>query len=411
MQHSIQKSRRSLRHSSLEQAVADAFRGAGWDVLRLPVPGKLGPDLIVRRGARRYVVELKSAPEARRDRLLPLFAQAILEAKAVASKSNASPRMLPLAIIGAPRVPAPLFEDLRSFASQVAPEVAVGIVDLQGSREFIGPGLESLNAHRARPRNMPSVPPPAPSLDLFSDLNQWMLKVLLASRIPERLLQAPRGEFKSVSALAQAAGVSVMSAFRCVSLLKESGFVDEGSPFLRLVRVEQLMQRWRSASIRPIRELPMRWLIPGNPDSQLSVAVREYIRPNEPGARRPRGSAVQSVAPRPRLCLALYAAARALGFGFVRGVVPHLYVEHLDPPALERLGLVPAGRGQRSDVIIRVPSARESIFRAAVNVDGLPASDVLQVWLDVADHPSRGPAQARQIWQRVLGPVVKESAR
>jgi hypothetical protein len=46
-----------------------------------------------------------------------------------------------------------------------------------------------------------------------------------------------------------------------------------------------------------------------------------------------------------------------------------------------------------------------------VNREGLPVSDILQVWLDVADHPSRGGAQAHEIWRRVLAPLVKDRGR
>jgi hypothetical protein len=35
----------------------------------------------------------------------------------------------------------------------------------------------------------------------------------------------------------------------------------------------------------------------------------------------------------------------------------------------------------------------------------MPVSDILQVWLDVAAHPSRGKEQAEQIRRRFLSPV------
>jgi hypothetical protein len=35
---------------------------------------------------------------------------------------------------------------------------------------------------------------------------------------------------------------------------------------------------------------------------------------------------------------------------------------------------------------------------------------VLQVWLDVADHPARGASQAEEIWRRVLVQLLKTEA-
>ena len=400
--------RRSLRAAALERAAIDAFRRAGWKVVPQPRLAELRPDLLVRRGDHQYVVDIKSAPEARRDRVIPLLSQAILHARAAAAHATIAPRPRPLAIIGAPRLSPSLIDALRSFAAQVAPDVAIGLLDLEGSRVFVGPELEALNASAAHARRPLPVPPLAPRLHLFSDLNQWMLKVLLSPGIPDHLVHAPHRPLETPSALAKAAGVSLMSAFRCVRLLRTGGFLDESASVLRLVNVEGLLERWRAANLKPVREVPVHWMIPGDPDRQLTEAVRAYRQQGASAGSRARR--VPRALPRPRICLGLFAAADALGFGFVRGVAPHLYVERLDPHALESLGLAPARANQPADVIVRVPSFRESVFRAAVVRHELPVCDVLQVWLDVADHPSRGASQAKEIWRRVLVPLWKHAA-
>ena len=45
------------------------------------------------------------------------------------------------------------------------------------------------------------------------------------------------------------------------------------------------------------------------------------------------------------------------------------------------MGLSIEGSERGADVYVRVPSNKESIFRAAVVRDSLQVSDVLQVWL------------------------------
>src|ERR1700677_2265548 len=61
--------------------LADAFRNAGWRVRRhLPA----GADFVLDAKGKTYVVELKAASEGRRDRLIPLLSQAILEARTFA---------------------------------------------------------------------------------------------------------------------------------------------------------------------------------------------------------------------------------------------------------------------------------------------------------------------------------------
>jgi len=108
----------------------------------------------------------------------------------------------------------------------------------------------------------------------------------------------------------------------------------------------------------------------------------------------------------PSACLGLFAACDALGVGHVRGAPVHLYVRRAEPELLERLNVAIAPNGQQPDLLLRVARWPESLFRAAVNVDGVPVADVLQCWLDVSGEPARGAEQAAFIWRRVLGPAI-----
>ena len=377
-----------------EDFVGNLFREHGWRVKKQPVLADKEVDLIVARGDHRYVVECKAASEGRPDRLVPLLSQAILQSRAYA---QASPEpVAPLAIVAAPAISPSAANSLLSFRTEFAPDAAVGILDREGFRHFIGPGLEKLNAaplSRARRQKLPA----PESAYLFSDLSQWMLKVLLAPLIPEDLLRAPRGEYRNASELAAAADVSVMSAFRFVRQLRQEGFLDQSEKPLRLVRRQELLRRWQAAHLRAAPELPLRWIIPRKSERPLLAALYAYNV--EPDVKRE---------PAPRACLGLFAAAESLGFGFVHGVPPYFYLESLDRDALKRMGLSPEGAEQKSDVYVRIPAFRESVFRAAVVRDGVPVADILQVWLDVGSHPARGEAQAEEIRHRVLVPIFGE---
>ena len=377
-----------------EDLVANLFRQHGWRVKKEPMPADKSADIVVARGNQRYIIECKVASEGRPDRLVPLLSQAILQARAYA---QAFPEpAAPLAVVGAPAISPSAAKSLVSFLSQFAPDVAVGILDREGFRHFVGPGLEKLNAAPPRRAHRQKLPPPE-SAYLFSDLSQWMLKVLLAPLLPEDLLRAPRREYRNASELAAAAEVSVMSAFRFVRQLRQEGFLDERDGPLRLVRRKELMHRWQAAHLRGSPELPLRWIIPVKSQRQLGAALHAYrVQPNV------------KKEPAPRACLGLFAAAESLGFGFVHGVPPYLYLESLDREVLSRMGLSPEGAEQGPDVYVRIPAFRESVFRAAVVRDGVPVADILQVWLDVSSHPARGEAQAEEIRHRVLAPIFEE---
>jgi hypothetical protein len=216
-----------------------------------------------------------------------------------------------LAIVASYHVPPSLGKSLISFAKDVAADVAVGVIDRNGGRHFSVPELQELDAAPAVNR-LPKAAVPAPRL--FSDLNQWMLKLLLAPRVPEKLLAAPRAHYRNASELAKAAGVSVMSAFRFVSLLRSELFLAEPAEPLQLVRVDELLRRWAAVNHGPWRDVPMRW-IAGEGTQSLDEAVHKYLMRQEAdlAKRKTRGR------PLPRLCLGLFSAARALDLSIVHG--------------------------------------------------------------------------------------------
>jgi hypothetical protein len=374
--------------------LAGLFRQHGWRVKKEPKLADKEVDLVVARGDYRYIVELKAASEGRSDRLVPLLSQAILQARAYA---QAFPEpAAPLAVVGAPAISQSAAKSLVSFLSQFAPDVAIGILDREGFRHFVGPGLEKLNAAPPRRAHRQKLPPPE-SAYLFSDLSQWMLKVLLAPLLSEELLRAPRSEYRNASELAAAAEVSVMSAFRFVRQLRQEGFLDQNDEPFRLVRRKELLRRWQAANLRGAPQLPLRWIIPRKSERPLLAALYAYNA--QPDVKRESA---------PRACVSMFAAAESLGFGFVHGVPPYFYLESLDREVLSCMGLSPEGAEQRPDVYVRIPAFRESVFRAAVVRDGVPVADILQVWLDVSSHPARGEAQAEELRRRVLAPIFEE---
>ena len=352
----------------------------------------MGLDLVLEANGKKYLVELKVASEGRGDRLIPLLSQAILQARSFA-RQFPEPAVLPMAVVAAKHIPESVAEQIKVFAEHYAPEDGVGVIDAEGLRSFAGPGLVGLDAKP--PRRMAGQIASLQRLPgLFSDLNQWMLKVLLGQRLPEPLISVPRMRIRNASQLAAVANVSVMSASRLVNQLANQGFLDESEEQLQIVRVEELLGLWISANRQAANEIPARWIIKKGPH-QLQSALRRYTSSRDS----------KLTANLPRCCIGLFAAADALGFGFVHGVPPHIYLERLTLDSVFRLGLVVDHSNRSADVYIRAPANREAIFRALVTREGLPVSDVLQLWLDVSTHPARGREQAREIWRHVLKPL------
>jgi hypothetical protein len=382
---------------ALDPILSEIFRDAGWKV-RSRLPGR-----VTGKDGRQFAVTLKKSPEGRRDRLVPLLSQAILEARTSALQSTEL--VTPLAIVAAPRVSSSLADQIIEFAKRHAPEIGAGVVDSEGLRVFNGRGLEILDSPPTRrPRYEPAQPKRLPGL--FSDLNQWMLKVLLGQRLPQSLISVPRGTFRNATQLARAANVSVMSAFRFVSQLANEGFLDRQSGELKIVRVGELLNLWSAAARQSATEVPVRWVLRKG-KTQLRTTLRQYLSETGPAQSKPRrGRPARILAS--RCCIGLFAAADALGLGFVHGVPPHILLDEMTGDAMDHLGLQTERSGRTPDALVRVPYNREAVFRAAVERDGMLVSDVLQVWLDACTYPSRGHEQALIIRKRAFAPLLAE---
>jgi hypothetical protein len=289
-------------------------------------------------------------------------------------------------MVAAPSISPAMGRSVEQYVAEVAPDQPFGYVDERGLIRFHGLGLDAVRGEPAKvaPARVAAERP----RDLFSDLNQWILKVLAGRKLPPEMLSVPREPVRSAAELAAQGRVSAPAAWRLHRALRDGGYLDEAG---NLALVRDLMGRWRAAAQRAQERVGAKWILPGRaPLDRLRRALAE----------------LQAEEERASACLGLFAACDALGVGHVRGAPIHLYVRRLDPSLLERLGIALAPEGQAPNLFLRVARWPESIFRAAVRVEGVPVADIIQCWLDVSSEPARGAEQAAFIWRRVLGPAI-----
>src|SRR5207244_4011315 len=99
---------------------------------------------------------------------------------------------------------------------------------------------------------------------------------------------------------------------------------------------------------------------PKQREKALRSALRSYLSKE---SKPSRDSNEHHPLPRPRICLALFEAAEALGIGFVRGAKPYIYVERLNGDVLKDLVLSESAEEQDADIYARRPATRERAFR------------------------------------------------
>jgi hypothetical protein len=244
-----------------------------------------------------------------------------------------------------------------------------------------------------------------------------MAKVLLARRLPPEMLAAPRARVDNARALSAVAGVSAPTAARWVQHTRREGFVELHDDGLALVRRRAFFERWRRALGHRRREIPARFLLPARSIGShlgfaLSQLAYERVEPFDP-ADPPGYPGAVAWKQGPRAALGMFGAAAGHGMPFVQGAPTHLYVEEVTEESLALFGLTEVRRGERTDVFVVQPRFPESTFRGVVMVqqrDGarIPVVDVLQTWLEVADHAARGREQADDIERRVIQPWLLE---
>lgn len=359
----------------IEHRLAGSLSAAGWSLRAGNPPAAFS----VAKGGKRYPLLLRWIRDARRSIIQALIADAILRGRADLEGEF-------VVVVAAPSISPAMARSIEKYVADVAPKQSFGYVDDRGLVRFYGLGLDPVRgvpvkgAHAGvavqHPRN------------LFSDLNQWLLKVLAGRNLSSEMITSPRDPVRSAADLAAQGKVSAPAAWRLYSALRSSGYLDQGGD-LSLVR--DLMGQWRAAAQRPQQRVGAKWILPGRaPLDRLRGALASLREQEE----------------HPSACLGLFAACDALGIGHVRGAPVHLYVRHVHPELLERLGVAIAANAVQPDLLLRVARWPESIFRAAVRVDSVPVADVIQCWLDVSNEPARGAEQAALIWRRVLAPAL-----
>lgn len=382
-----------------------AWKASGWSVSR-PRSGEHAPDLVIRRGKVVYAVEIKASPgRGRREILRALMADAILQSRAKSLDLHARP----LAVLVVPSFSDKIVRELEDYVSRFANGSAFGIVDARGRLELHGngldeePDLDSIAKVRSvrRPEKVLHRQRGSRSSihDPFSDLGQWMLKVLLSPKVRDRWLNAPRERAHGVADLARIARVSNATASNFLAGLEKDGYIVEAEGELRAARIPALLDAWRRAALRPVEEQPARLLLPA---SDPERRVRDLLAKRSKAfsrASQPPSGIERAGLPGERACLALFSACHALGVGIVRGSPVHVYSEDLSDEFLAELGLQSVEHPAEAEVVVRRPRYCESVFRACVMVGDVPVADILQCFLDVSFHPARGSEQAAEIAQ------------
>jgi hypothetical protein len=270
-----------------------------------------------------------------------------------------------------------------AFVSSYAQEFGWGLMDQAGSLALRIPALGiSVHERAARPQLTVGRVASRHTGRTFSDLNRWMLKLLLLRDTPEVLWRGPRTPIAGASHLATVAGVSYGAAQRFVTTFSGMGYLGTAPQGLVVVRRAELLHAWLAQQVT---------------EQSPTFAVRSIFgRPS--GVADLFASGPQDVS----RAIGGFEACRRLGVlhAFVPRVEVH--VDRLDDGLLDGWGLELCEPRDAHCYLIRTKYP-QSVMRGANKIDGLPVVDVFQAALDVVGNPARGREQAEYILREVLG--------
>lgn len=285
-----------------------------------------------------------------------------------------------LVVITLPRLGRRTVQAVTAFMATYASDVAWALVGEDGAVAARLPdaALEIEHHRRVRARRAPK----RRSVRLFSDLNRWMLKVLLLRNAPEGMWGGPRQPAASQSELQRIAHVSPGTAHRFVKTLEEQDFLRVTSEGLEIIRRRQLLEVWlrqEQAERRPV--VPARSLF----GDGLDWSALMNARPADI-----------------RVAVGGFDACKAVGVLHTVADLPFVHIAGDLELLLDAWDLEPC---EERDAGLRLVVSRypESVFRGTIAPHGVPTVDILQAALDVIDVPGRGPEQVEYILDHVLG--------
>jgi hypothetical protein len=333
------------------------------------------PDIIGRVGERDLVLDVKAVSLSVIEDVLARLSMGALQVRRYAANGA-----IPMVAVVLPSVGKKVEAAAAAFMAEHAPDVGWALIDREGNARVVVPALR-VDLERRTARVLPALPKRA-SIRLFSDLNRWLLKVLLLADAPAELWIGPRQSVLSGRDLSQAADVSPEMVRRFMNAFEEQDFLRKTPKGLRIVRKSILLDLWRA-------------------DDALDVRTGVHVRTMMGGA-----GALQELAGlhgfADAVVVAGFEACRMQGLlhAATAGTVE---VHAIDPVAdiVERFDLEECTPAD-ADLVLLPSRHPKSVQRGALRRDGLWVADAFQAALDVLRHPARGQEQSDYLLEEVL---------
>jgi hypothetical protein len=336
-----------------------------------------GQNLVIVCPPSKYAARIVTVTAPRVADVLGRLAVAILQRQEWCARRGMSPFIAILTPAFGPK----MVEAVRDFVQRHADDVSWMLVNPQGGHHLELKARTGLVVadHVAGPSQQ-ATRPGIRKGTIFSDLNRWMLKLLLLRDAPTRYAPPFRGRIENPTSLGRVAQVSVETSHQFVRAFAERDFLRVERGDLKLVRRKELLEALLA-------------------EERQSSPVWTHVRTADGGTFDL--DRVISDLPVNGIAVGGFEACRRHGLLHTAPGVPLLLLEG-PPNALVATWDLDYCGPREAQIVIAEPRYRASVFRAAAQIDGVPVVDPLQAALDVAPVPGRGLEQAEFVVAEIL---------
>jgi hypothetical protein len=336
-----------------------------------------GPDLVVVCPPSKFAARIVTVAAPRVADVLGRLAVAVLERETWCARRGMSPFVAILTPAFGPK----MVEAVRDFVQRHADDVSWMLINPLGGHHLELKARTGLVVadHVAEPSHQ-AARPGIRKGTIFSDLNRWMLKLLLLRDAPASYSVPFRGKVANPTHLGRVARVSVETAHQFVRTFAERDFLRVERGDLKLVRKKELLETLLAEE----RQVSPVWTHARSADGGTFDLDRALTS-------RPVGG----------IAVGGFEACRRYGLLHTAPGLP-LILSEVPFNVLRAAWLLePIGLNE-AQLMIAEPRYRASVFRGVVDKSGVPIVDLLQAALDVAPMPGRGLEQAEFVIEEIL---------
>ena len=340
-----------------------------------------GVDLRGRIGGSKVSVHLKSMSRGTVEDMKGRLAMGLLKAL---KEDKGGGIGHPVVMLQAPRIGRRAIGELARFMQEDAPDdVGWGAFDDRGSFHLEMPSLDIEVDKRGR-SSTEEARKTKYNQRAFTDLNRWLLKVLMLTDAPEGRWKSGekfRRRVRNPNDLKDVADVSQAKAYQFARTFKSLGLLRWNRGDFQITGRRHVFDLWYEEERQlHVEEYPVRSIF-GTTD--LHAMLRKA------------GDEVDCA-------VGGLAACKLHGVLHTSVGVPHVHISGSPDVVMEKLDLEPVAEHQAEARLIQLPYS-ESIFRGLVAIDGVKVVDILQAALDSGRSRGRGREQAEYIVEHVLG--------